>query len=246
MSKTKKYVLAGLGLLLLLGVFVFDRPQVAAQATKPPQQVQVMNAAGVAPGQNVPISGNVGISGTPSVNAAQSGAWTVGVTGTPTVAQSGSWNVGINGTPTVTVGNLAAAPVPVRDVDNGARSPVLVQGPLLGLLDGQTVRGETLYLVPAGKILVIEFASGTATVGPGQGGFFMIVVRDEFGVSRKYAFAGTTLPGGTQVVGSQQMRLYSRGIEGFRNVLVFFFRTGGATGEAGFEASFSGYLVDAP
>ena len=43
MSKNKKYMLASLGLLLLLGVFVFDRPEVAAQAVKPPQQVQVVN-----------------------------------------------------------------------------------------------------------------------------------------------------------------------------------------------------------
>jgi hypothetical protein len=43
MSKTKKYMIASLGSLLLLGVFVFDRPEVAAQQVKPPQQVLVVN-----------------------------------------------------------------------------------------------------------------------------------------------------------------------------------------------------------
>lgn len=151
MSKTKKYVLAGLVLLLLLGVFVFDRPQVAAQATKPPQQVQVMNAAGAAPGQNVPVSGNVGITGTPSVNAVQSGSWNVGILGTPVP---------------VTVGNLPAAPVPVRDVDNPARQPFQVQGE--GAFAFSTTFSTTVFTVPANKRLVIQFASALVNVPVGQ------------------------------------------------------------------------------
>ena len=47
------------------------------------------------------VSGNVAVTGT--VNAVQSGPWSVGVTGNVPAVQSGSWNVGITGTPTVSV-----------------------------------------------------------------------------------------------------------------------------------------------
>lgn len=68
---------------------------VAAVASLPSSGTQ---AQGRGPSPN-----DVNVVNTPTVNAQQSGAWSVAVSGTPTVnsQQSGPWSVGLAGTPTV-------------------------------------------------------------------------------------------------------------------------------------------------
>jgi hypothetical protein len=85
--RSQKPIYGILAVSLFVLMIVFEKPALPAQ-TAP---VQVMNTAGPAPGQNVPISGNVGITGTPTVNIGNS----------------------------PTVGLLAGAAV--RDADNPAR-----------------------------------------------------------------------------------------------------------------------------
>jgi len=250
-KKINKYVLASVCLLLLLGVFVFDRPEVAAQAPKAPapsspQQVLVVNTS---PTQNVPISGIVGITGAPIVSAGQSGSWNVGqygvwnvgITGTPTVGISGTPNVAISGTPKVTVGNPPTSPALVQDAP---KTPVLTENSI-GLAAGTTSSSTIIaYTVPVGKRLVIEFASVIATVGAGQGGGVQLATRDSDGIAHSYFLAATPLPGGTIVVGSQQMRLYADNSASGGEVFLFFSRTNGTTGFADVHISLSGYLVD--
>jgi hypothetical protein len=175
MSKNKKYMLANVSLLLLLGVFVFHRPpEVAAQANKAPQQVQV-------------------------VNPPTSPALVVNTPSTP----------------------ISTRTIMIAEEGNGGTFAVA-------------------YTVPGGKHLVIEFASGAGSVGAGQGMFFTIRTFDSLGSPISNVFAGTALPGGTTVVGSQQMRLYAYS----GNVAVEFTRTNTFTGGASAIIALSGYLVD--
>jgi hypothetical protein len=115
--------LSSAGALIVLGSAGLFTTTLPGHSQQPPPtfNAKVVNTASnpvptVAQGTTT-ISGNVGISPTANtVNAQQSGTWSVGITGTPTVKldatgntvqaqQSGTWNVGLTGTPTVTVGN---------------------------------------------------------------------------------------------------------------------------------------------
>ncbi|PYT54048.1 MAG: hypothetical protein DMG43_07510, partial [Acidobacteria bacterium] len=85
------------------------------------------------------------------------------ISGNVNAAQSGAWNVGIN--------NAGTSPVPVRDMDNAARR-VSFQTSLFALLPngGATVDG-TLDLsaaLPSGKGFVIEHLSAQVVMPTGQ------------------------------------------------------------------------------
>jgi len=109
-----------------------------------------------------------------TVSASQSGTWNVGINGTPTVnvsslpaIQFASGNtVGINGP--VQVGNDAANPAVVRDVDNPARQPfqklICVAFGNEANNCGALVNGFT---VQAGRRLVIEQVSGSCELESG-------------------------------------------------------------------------------
>src|SRR5260370_668311 len=83
------------------------------------------------PSQPVPVTGTVTGTVTGNVQAQQSGAWNVGITGTPSVniansptvlaRQSGPWTVGISSTPTVQVASLLGNPVFIPDVSNAVQ-----------------------------------------------------------------------------------------------------------------------------
>ncbi len=93
-------------------------------------------------------SGNwsVNVTSLPLVNAAQSGPWSVALTGTPTVALSGGSVVSID--------NSMAQPVFVRDVDAMAKQPFQTE---VGCSQSGPVC-NSYFDVPIGKLLQIEFA----------------------------------------------------------------------------------------
>jgi hypothetical protein len=76
---SKKYMYLVLGTVLVAGLLVVVSQQAPAQSLKTPQDVNIKQVNGGAITTTLPVSGSVGITGTPSVNAAQSGAWNVGI-----------------------------------------------------------------------------------------------------------------------------------------------------------------------
>ena len=132
-------------------------------STNQTQNVLVVNTGQ----QPVPVTGSATVTGT--VQAEQSGTWNVGINGTPTVGLASGSSVGVSGTvgidsQTNTVKIDGTTPVPVRDADNPARQPFLTILSVF-LSDGQD-NGSSSFVVPDGKILVIEHVStevGTAT-----------------------------------------------------------------------------------
>ena len=117
---------------------------VRAQGGRPSTPVQIVSPV------PVPITGNVGLSGSAEVQ----------VTNTPTVS--------ISGTPAVTIGNAATAPVNVRNVDNPAHQPVEINfDENMDEGAGQTFCPIAVYTVPAGKTLVIEYVNFFG-IGPGS------------------------------------------------------------------------------
>ncbi len=154
MYKFKNSLIALIGMVSLMTVVTVVIPHTSygsgGTATSSPSTTQTQNVKVVnTPAEPVPIQGTATVNGT--VQAAQSGAWSVGINGTPNVniantaavnaQQSGTWEVGITGTPninianmptvgldpasnTVKVGNDLANPVLVRDIDNPARNAV--------------------------------------------------------------------------------------------------------------------------
>jgi hypothetical protein len=98
----------------------------------------------------------------------------VSVSNTPSVTVSNTPAVTVSNSPTVTVGNSSAAPVPVHAVGTG--TPVRLVGHIVSdavstpgtETTGSVVNfGPTGYVVPAGKQLIIEFASAFQTTNAG-------------------------------------------------------------------------------
>ena len=93
MRRSSAYVLGGLGLLSIGVVVIGFTPAAAAVAKEvlvvnsPSQPVPVQQQGPLTVQGTLAVSGvaTVVLSGTPDVNAHQSGAWNVGITGTPTV-----------------------------------------------------------------------------------------------------------------------------------------------------------------
>jgi len=77
----------------------------------------------------LPVKGSATVSG--MVAATQSGPWNIGISGTPTInaQQSGTWNVGLTGTPGVNIANspsftlAAGATVSAHNLDDVGRIP---------------------------------------------------------------------------------------------------------------------------
>lgn len=85
---------------------------------------------------------------------------TVNVGNSPTVQaqQSGSWTVGIAGTANVNVANTQSAPVYVRDIDRPTAQPFQQNVELSAQFDNRVALGT--ITVPPGKLMVIEQVSG--------------------------------------------------------------------------------------
>ena len=151
----------------------------------------------------------------------------------------------------VSVVNTDSRPVPVREVGDPARQAVQVQSACV-IASFQPFLGCTPadhYTVPAGKRLVIEYASLKAFLPPGQAAVMGIetILNNEpvkHSLPQTPAVV-TTNPllgdGSLNVVTTgQQMRIYGDG-----SVTVKAERTGD-TGSATFIFTISGYLVDVP
>jgi hypothetical protein len=163
MNNVKGYILTAIGVVIVCCGFVLSVPNTGHSAPPTDKDVRVINT----PTEAVPtraqgttnVAGAVSITNTPTVNAQQSGAW----------------NVGLTGSPTVQVGNDAANPVLVRDVDRPTAQPFEQQVEVT-IPDGNG--GENAgFLVPLGKLLVIEQVSARGNAPSGQRLNFSILSR---------------------------------------------------------------------
>ena len=178
----------------------------------------------------VSLTGTGNISG--NVNAAQSGAWNVGVTSLPAVQLAPGTTVGISG---------STSPIFARDVDEPARSAFVLG--LCATSKFQTCDGVT---VPLGTRYVIEQVSGTCEVGSESsiGGFKLTAPLN--GVSNDYFFHDTISAGGggatTLGMFFQEARIYTDG--GVANGISARVVDAGGSGPGGVcSITLSGHLV---
>ena len=211
-----------------------------AAATIQLQKPAAVQAAGTAPVtvMNTPLP--VSLSGTGTitghVNAAQSGAWNVGVTNLPAVQLAPGTTVGITGGFSNT-----ANPIFARDVDEPARNAYVLG--LCATSKFQTCDGVT---VPAGTRYVIEQVSGECNVGSESsiGGFKLTAHLN--GADNVYYFHDKISAGGggATTVGPffQESRIYTDG--GVQNgISARVFDAGGSGPGAACSITLSGYLV---
>jgi hypothetical protein len=132
---------------------------------------------------------------------------------------------------------------PVREVENPAIKPY---GSGIGFTVTSGITTQVnLPAVPAGKRLVIEHVTSTASVPNGQTGFFFIdAVSGGVGVSlvipTNQQFADTVFPGSDLIVTGQAVRIYAD--PGTTPSISF--RRSSSAGSASFQAFFSGYFVN--
>jgi len=215
MNRLKSSLIAFFGLMALIGVIATLTPTTSKGQGGGSKEVIVVN--------------------TPDVN----------VINTPTVKaqQDGAWNVGLTGTPTVQVGNAANDPVLVRDVENPARQP-FQQSVSLNLGNDEPFAIGFIF-VPAGKRLVIEYASADAQMASDQR--VKISIRTTLNIFPKIHFLVMhyqgTFSGFDTLVAGQEVRLYA---DPGTSVAVQVVRL--ATSGSGLTATvaISGYFVDVP
>ena len=232
MYKVKNSLIALVGLMALLGVIAVITPRTGVgQNVKAPQDVRVVGTTVTQPvsaSSPLPVTGDVNIGNTPTVNA----------------QQSGSWNVGINGMPTVKVDNTAN-PLFVRDVDNPASQPFQA-ATSFGIAAQQIRGGGVLTTVPLGKRLVIEHVSVRARVQPNQklaeAEILIAVANNNNGGHPIDYYFALNDQGDNLFMANQQVRLYADpGTE------VQVAATRNASDGSGFVYfSISGYFVDVP
>ena len=160
-------------LVVMLGLAVFGSvvslvPQKpAAGAGSAPVNITSPIPLPVTGNVNATVNGAVGITGTPNVNVANTPNVNIG--SLPAVQLGSGSTVGITGP--VQVGNDAANPAVVRDVDNPARQPF--QKTICIAFGSFTLQCTGLGLglgfqVPATQRLVIEQVSGNCEQGAGS------------------------------------------------------------------------------
>lgn len=182
---------------------------------------------------------NVGIAGTPTVNAQQNGTWNVGINGTPTVGIDAANN---------TVKIDTASPVPVRDVDNPARQPF--DGFInVSIPDGFDFGFAELdyRAVPDGKRLVIEHVSALTSLPGGQKVIDIQLDTFRHGFAWLGADFKVTTEGFDRFITSQPVRLYAdSGATVGRAPVSVQVRRGGFAGSGQSFVSIRGYVVDVP
>jgi hypothetical protein len=164
---------------------------------------------------------------------------TVGPTKPVLVVNSPSEPVPVTGA--VSVSNLGDSPLPVRDVDSPGRQPVTAEGSCSG--SGCT---GTVYTVPAGKRLIVEYASITANIPAGKVARWRLFTNNAGQQGAELDFPLTQPPVIfgilSQSTAGQQVRLYA---EAGSEV-----RMNGTTSDnampSNYIFSISGYLVDVP
>lgn len=179
---------------------------------------------------------NIGLVSVTNTPLPVTGSVAATITGTPTVnaQQSGAWNVGITGTPSVNVGNTSANPVPVQAVH---RTVVQVTSTLSC---NPTCAPVTLYSVPTGKQLVVEYVNFLGQGDPG-GVEALFFVTPNGNISSNFIYVpikSTGLVGFGGFIASENVKFY--GVGG--DLTVQLYTTG--TTPAG-NITISGYLEDA-
>src|SRR5581483_2420431 len=144
------------------------------------KDVEVVNT----PKVNVANTANVNVVNTPSVN----------VSTLPAVQLAPGATVGIAGTAAIQIANSPTDPVPVRDAATLTRTPF--QTELTVEVKDSERMGSGFVAVPAGKRLVIEYASVISVANIGQALVFELVTQSKTGtqppVSSRF-FLPTTL-----------------------------------------------------
>jgi hypothetical protein len=200
-------------------------------------------AAGAGPEAGI----NVNVVNTPANPVPVTGS--VSVTGAVTGTVTGT--VGLTPGTSVLIDNTVGDPVRVRNV-NDAIQPVQASSSCLTTALGCL---PTIYTVPAGKRLVIEYASMDLCVLPGQSATLSIATT--VGGQAAFHYLNGTPPAAapgtisigcnsptpsSEVATGQQVKIYADAgtgvvVTGSRNSTV---------GSASFHFSISGYLVDVP
>jgi len=152
-------------------------------------------------------------------------------------------DVNVVNTPSVNVANPATNPVLVRDVDRPTEQPYQDTVEITMSFDDTGGTGA-LDPVPAGKRLVVEYATARATLSAGQMATVTLVVgmiRYELPVIPQGTF-GTSIFARTLLAGSEPVRLY---VNAGETLSVATERTEG-DGGASVRVSISGHLVTVP
>jgi hypothetical protein len=223
------------------------------------------------PRRPVPVTGNVALSGTASVNVANqptvslapgtsvgvqgtvnanvTNTPNVNITGLPAVQLAAGASVGINGTPNVNIANqptvsiASGAGVGVRNED--ALQPVSVNA--VGTFTNSSPINLDVFTVPAGKRFVLEDISGEADMTSGQR-IGELVLRGSSSRHEVYAgppvFIGTQFgPSGSDVF--EFARLARAYFEPGEDVTATAFELGSVSnGQVAIDVH--GYLVDLP
>jgi hypothetical protein len=144
-----------------------------------------------------------------------------------------------NAPPTQNV-NVVNTPLPVQDIDSPGRQPVTAEGSC-----SDSGCSDTVYTVPAGKRLIVEYASITANIPPGKVARWRLFANNggqqvelNFPLTQPPVIFGVL----SQSTAGQQVRLYAdAGSE---------VRMNGTTSDNGTPSNYifsiSGYLVDVP
>lgn len=229
----------------------------AVQGSAP---VSVVNVPTVTVGNTpLPVTGNVSVSGTIdarqsgpwsvgasqsgpwSVGASQSGPWSVGASQSGTwfvgATQVGTWNVGILGTPTVKV-DLGSSPLPVRNVNDAA--DVFQTSMQRTAPDNICCVPVGSFTVPIGKRLVIEDVSVDAEINNELA--TVHIVTTAAGNTVDHPVVALQTGANQEAAAGRLTRLYADGgttveVNGHRY---------GLAGPATFVVSLSGYYVPMP
>ncbi len=131
---------------------------------------------------------------------------------------------------------------PVRDVDNPVRQAIQLEQDL-AIPDGVFTGSNTALVVPGGKRLVIEFASGTALLPAGQKMLAKIQTSlNNHVVPHTLALTSQGNFGSDVYCVSQQTRIYADP----GSTVTFSASRNGNAGDASLSLTISGYLVDVP
>lgn len=180
MQASKRYLLIVTSVLVVFTAVLALSPSAARAANNAIQSVLVTNT----PSNPVPVlpvgptsvqgqvnvTGNVGITGTPSVNIA--GAPSVTVANAPNVSVVNTPTVNIGGMPSVAVSSLPAITGSVTDTDNGDRQPFQATVTINPL----TNFNYTQIPIPAGKRLVVDFVSMSGAAASAGGPIQPIII----------------------------------------------------------------------
>lgn len=206
------------------------------------------HAAAQADPKGVTIAGPLPLPVTGTVNANQSGAWNVGVLGTP--------SVNVANTPSVVVGNTDSSAVWIRDATE-ARQAVkgfvilgmpggageAVDSVVFRVPSGGLGGGISTAAIPAGKRLVIEYASANCTLPTGQAAILTLSTDvNGMGNSPNALTLSPAAVGGITSVGGS-VRIYAD--PGAGGVHAKVNRTD-TTGAASCDVEVNGHLVSVP